>query len=301
VVIPTYNRSGRAADAILSVLAQTYSNYELIVVDDGSSEDTSQIQELLLGPNHYFFATDHHGVSAARNFGARNAAGRWLSFLDSDDTWYPEKLSKQLSYLDARPEMLICQTQEEWIRNGRRVNPKLRHLQPDGQAFEKSLELCCISPSSVMIDRELFEKVGGFDERLAVCEDYDLWLRITAQYEVGLVPEQLICKQGGHADQLSKSVPAMDRFRVFSMVKLLARQTLLAEQRDAVCCALKRKLAPLMQGAQKRDNTMLYELYSSLSSKVEKTLGGGSSRFQQIDFRVFEDRLLSSLDSQVID
>lgn len=252
VIIPVYNRLQSAHEAVCSVLSQTYKNFELIVINDGSTNDLSELKLQVQRAGHVFISQDNKGVSAARNLGVRCSLGRYIAFLDSDDIWYPKKLELQIEYMQKNPAIRICQTQEAWFRNGRFVNPKKRHKKPDGEAFFCSLELCCISPSATMMERTLFDEVGGFDESLPVCEDYDLWLRIAAQYHVGLVDEVLIRKNGGHSDQLSRSQEAMDRFRLYAMEKTLRTVNLSVEKRTALLSEMKRKAEVLMQGSLKR-------------------------------------------------
>ena len=138
-----------------------------------------------------YFRQDRSGVSAARNLGVRQSRGRLIAFLDSDDLWQPDKLKIQVRFMENSPEVQICQTDEVWIRHGVRVNPRIKHRKPSGDIFERSLDLCLVSPSAVMMTRELFDRSGGFDESLPVCEDYDLWLRIARDYPVPLIEQPL--------------------------------------------------------------------------------------------------------------
>ncbi len=133
----------------------------------------------------------------------------------------PKKLETQIHFFSQNPEALICQTEEIWIRNGRRVNPLKKHQKFSGDIFAPSLRLCLVSPSAVMIKRDLFDQVGCFDETLPACEDYDLWLRISAQFPIFLIDQPLVVKRGGHPDQLSRTTPALDRFRIQALVKIL--------------------------------------------------------------------------------
>lgn len=270
VIIPSYNRKRQTLAAIQSVLAQTYTSYELIVVDDGSTIDRSEIQACVETAGHRYIHTSHAGVSAARNLGVENARGALVSFLDSDDTWLPEKLHVQNEFLKNNVELKICQTDEKWIRHGKFVNPCKHHDKAEGDAFYRSLEMCCISPSSVMLERELFCESGGFDEQMAVCEDYDLWLRITRSYPVGLIKRPLVCKYGGHDDQLSRSEPAIDRFRVYALLKLLRLTPLSDTQLDAVIGQIIKKSAILIEGASKRNNEGVRQLYQQVATQVGK-------------------------------
>lgn len=237
-------------DAVESVRAQSFRGFELIVVDDGSDDGT--IERLApCGFDLRLVVQPRRGVSAARNHGASVARGRYLAFLDSDDLWLAEKLAVQTAFLELHPEMQICQTEEVWLRNGVRVNPKAKHRKPNGDIFRPSLDLCLVSPSAVMMSKELFDRIGGFDESFPVCEDYDLWLRIAVDLPVALIPEALVIKRGGHADQLSRSLWGMDRYRVKALQKLL-RAGLQGDKREWVIDALRRKTAVLAQGARKR-------------------------------------------------
>jgi GT2 family glycosyltransferase len=250
VIIPTYNRWPLVGDAIDSVLAQSYGDFEVIVVDDGSTDYT--VQQLSgFGSRLRVLQQRNRGVSAARNLAARQARGKYLAFLDSDDLWLPEKLEIQTVFMEQNPSVQICQTEEVWIRNGVRVNPKSKHRKPSGDIFLPSLELCLVSPSAVMLTRELFERIGGFDETLPVCEDYDLWLRIALNHLVPLINDTLVIKRGGHADQLSRSIWGMDRYRVSALQKLL-RSGLDGARRAAAIEVLWHKVGVLASGARKR-------------------------------------------------
>jgi glycosyltransferase involved in cell wall biosynthesis len=250
VIIPTFNRAWCLARAIESVLAQTFTDFELIVVDDGSSDETAR----LLG--EYGDALEvirqaNRGVSAARNAGMAAARGRWIALLDSDDHWLPTKLAHQVDWLSAHPRYRICQTDEVWIRHGRRVNPKKRHRKYGGDIFERCLPLCLVSPSAVMMARSLVDEVGGFDETLPACEDYDLWLRISCTHPIGLVEAPLIVKTGGHEDQLSRA-PELDKYRIQALVKLLGSGALTPSQYTAAWQMLAAKVGVYAGGCRKR-------------------------------------------------
>ena len=194
VVIPTFNRWPLVGEAVESVLAQSYANFELIVVDDGSTDETQE-ELAKLGSRLRLFAKAGKGVAAARNFGVSRALGSFIAFLDSDDLWRPKKLEVQTAFMKRHPEIQICQSEEIWIRNGIRVNPKAKHQKFSGDIFFRSLDLCLVSPSAVMMTKTLFEQVGGFDESFPVCEDYELWLRIAVEHAVALISEPLVVKR----------------------------------------------------------------------------------------------------------
>lgn len=240
VVIPTYNRSAFLRDAIDSVLCQQEAAFELIVVDDGSSDDTEKIVESY-GTAAQYVRQSNSGVSAARNKGLAIACGEWLAFLDSDDFWLPGKLRLQLDYLAATPALKVCQTEELWVRNGERLNPRKYHAKPSGYCFPQLLERCLVSPSAVMIHRDVFADVGLFDEELPACEDYDLWLRIGCKYPIGLLQQPLIVKRGGHPDQLSSSIPGLDKYRIAALIKILRSGNLSPTQKSLVLQSLEKK------------------------------------------------------------
>ncbi len=258
VIIPVFNRADLVRRAVESVLAQTYRPEQIIIVDDGSTDDPrASLQEIVSSDLIKIIRQQNAGVAAARNVGIEAARTNWLAFLDSDDWWLPEKLSRQISWHNANLEYLISQTDEVWIRNGRRVNPKKYHQKQNGEIFYLSLDRCLISPSSVLLSRRLFDEVGLFDPSLPACEDYDLWLRITARHLVGLVPEKLIIKTGGHADQLSRKYWGMDRFRVKSIMKLLRSGDLTKAQYQAALDVCEKKVVILKNGAAKRRHVAL--------------------------------------------
>ena len=230
VVIPTFNRAQKVVRAISSVLSQTFTDVEIIVVDDGSTDGTKKEVEQFDDLVTYVAHSSNLGVSAARNTGIKSSGAPLIAFLDSDDHWLPEKLAVQVCFFDEHPEAVACQTEELWIRNGRRVNPMKKHLKPSGDIFEPSLKLCLVSPSAVMLKRSLLDEVGLFDEDLPVCEDYDLWLRISCRYPIHLIKEALVIKEGGHPDQLSVRHKGMDRFRIKALVKLIKSGVLNEEQ-----------------------------------------------------------------------
>ena len=257
-------------EAVESVLRQTYTEYELIVVDDGSEDDTIA-QLSAYGSALRVVSQRRRGVSAARNLGVSWARGELLAFLDSDDWWHPKKLEVQTAFMQ-RPDTKICQSAEIWIRKGVRVNAKKRHAKPSGDIFRQSLDLCVVSPSTVMMQRRLFDRVGGFDEALPVCEDYDLWLRIAKDTPVVLLDRTLATKRGGHEDQLSRSTWGFDRFRMIAILKVLesglnARQTGLALE------ALAKKVTILAQGARKRGDRAAAAAFEGQLSRACRKYG----------------------------
>ena len=251
-IIPTYNRPDLTVRAIESVLAQTLGDFECIVVDDGSTDETAARAAAIRDPRLRVVEKPHGGVSAARNVGVSLSDSPWIAFLDSDDLWRPRKMERQMQYLAANPSLRIAQTDEKWIRCGVEVNPMKKHGKRAGDLFLRSLELCVISPSAVVLERSLFDEVGGFDESFPACEDYDLWLRITCREPVGFLPEKLVVKYGGHADQLSRTTPVMDQYRIRAIDKILRSGPLNVTQRRAAVEALEHKVRIVAGGYRKR-------------------------------------------------
>jgi len=230
IIIPTHNRAGFLAQAIDSVLAQTYGNFELIVVDDGSTDET---QALLAsyGKALVSLRQENRGPAAARNAGIRAARHPLLAFLDSDDQFTRQKLALQVAAMETQPDLLISHTQETWFRNGHHLNQRKRHTKEGGDIFARSLELCVVGMSTVMARRELFERIGLFDESFPCCEDYELWLRASAGHPFLLVNSPLTIKHGGRPDQVSVQFQTgMDRFRIRALEKLLSSVPLTQEQ-----------------------------------------------------------------------
>ena len=266
VIIPSYNRAHTLARAIDSVLAQTYSAAQIIVVNDGSTDETvslltqySQIKVISLAHKQ--------GVSAARNIGIAQATGDWIALLDSDDTWMPEKLAHQVAAVQENPDIYIFHTDEVWIRNGKRVNAKHKHAKPTGWVYTASLELCCVSPSSILMHRSVLQACGDFDERFPACEDYDLWLRIFSRFAVKLIDKPLVVKYGGHDDQLSRQHWGMDRFRVRALSKMLDSRELGDKEHNLTVAMLQKKCRILALGARKRGKAQELAEYEATSKR----------------------------------
>lgn len=251
VIIPVYNRARLLKRALESVLNQSHPASEIIIVDDGSTDNTLSLLEPYL-KQIKIIRQKNQGVSAARNRGIKEAGSDWLAFLDSDDEWLPNRLENAVNFLRTNPDCRIFQCEEIWIRNNRRVNPKKKHKKTGGWIFRESLPLCIVSPSALMAQRNLFDKVGRFDETLPVCEDYDLWLRVLRKYPIALDERPGIIKYGGHEDQLSRKYRGMDYYRVLAMEKHVHDPQLEPSLRKAVLLEIVKKLRILDSGAKKR-------------------------------------------------
>lgn len=264
VIIPVYNRAETISRAIESVLSQTRMADEIIVVDDGSDDSTIQVLQKYTGKIQ-LIQQKNKGVSAARNTGIKAASGNWIALLDSDDQWLPDKLLLAECFIKDNPDLLVFQSEEIWLRNGKRVNPKNKHKKFGGNIYKQSLPLCIVSPSAVLIKRLLFNELGYFDESFPVCEDYDMWLRVSRKYPIGLDPVPGIIKYGGHPDQLSNKYWGMDRFRIMAMEKQLADPDLPDEMRLWTLKEIASKLKVLITGYEKRGRDSI-----ELNKKLEK-------------------------------
>ena len=262
VIIPTYNRCDLLKRAINSVIKQTITPKEIIIVDNGSTDQTYQMVSSLF-PEINYFIEKKRGVSAARNKGILESKSKWIAFLDSDDTWKPTKLEKQMEFsIFNQDKYRIIHTDENWYRNKKFLNQLKKHKKSGGNIFKNSLQLCCISPSSVVLKKQIFDDYGLFDENLEVCEDYDMWIRITAKEEVGFLDSPLVLKYGGHSDQLSKKFWGMDRFRIKSLEKNLKNEHFSKSQKINVLDTLIEKLTIVSDGALKRGNKEIFKKYN---------------------------------------
>jgi glycosyltransferase involved in cell wall biosynthesis len=262
-IITTYNRRDFLREALQSVLAQDYPNLEVVVIDDGSDDGSFlEVREL---PVRYLWQPNR-GISSARNRGLTLVRGEYVAFLDADDLWHPRKITTQVRRM-IEENAVLSYTDEAWIRNGRRVNQRKRHAKYSGHIFNRCLPLCIISPSSVLMGRGLVEEAGGFDESLPACEDYDLWLRVTARYPVLFIDEALIVKRGGHADQLSRKYPVMDQFRIKAIVKVLDADLIEGDLREQAVRELCHKCRIVGEGALKRGRADEARSYRRLAAR----------------------------------
>ncbi len=274
VVIPTYNRERFVVEAVESVLKQRFLRpLEIIVVDDGSFDATFEnLRNYIKRGDIVYLWQENKGVSGARNRGIEASRGEWIAFLDSDDLWLPKKLYYHWLFCVSNKDILISQTDEIWLKDGRVLNPKKYHKKPAGYCFERLLERCLISPSAVMVHRKVFETVGYFDENFFACEDYELWLRIGYRFPIGFVDKKLVVKRGGHGDQLSYSIKMLDRYRILAIAKLILKEPLTSEQKGFALAELRRKCLIYGKGALKRGKEKEYAFCMALPDLVEKGL-----------------------------
>jgi len=267
IIIPTFNRALFLNTAIDSVLNQTHTDFELIIIDDGSLDNTRSLVESCHDTRLNYIITEHKGVSSARNTGIKNAKSDWLCFLGSDDKFRKDKLAITYDAIQNNPDYKIFHTEEIWYMNGKLLDQKKIHKKPSGHVFPNALKICCIGMSTSTIHRSAFDEAGLFDESMQACEDYDLWLRMTLTMPVFLIKEALTIKQGGHKDQLSRTYPAMDRFRIYSLDKLLSSGKLDKSQYNLAYQELEHRCNIVSKGAVKRGNLDEIEEYKQMLGK----------------------------------
>ena len=261
VVVPTFNRVDFVLKAIKSVSNQTFQPLEIILVDNNSEDNTLEMVAKYFKAVKIIFQKKQ-GVSASRNFGIREASGNWVAFLDSDDQWHKRKLEEQVKSITKDTLFSeLSHTDEIWYRNKVFLNQREIHKKRGGFIFEHCLPLCCISPSSVLVKKKVFDDIGFFDESLDVCEDYDFWLRYCCKYPVNFVDQKLTIKNGGHNDQLSKKYWGMDRFRIQALENLLQSSVLDEWQEQLTRSMLLNKIDILIEGAKKRSNASIFNMY----------------------------------------
>lgn len=254
VVIPTYNRALFLTRCIQSVLNQTVQADEIIVVDDGSTDDTKKI--LTQFPISYIYQ-NNKGVSSARNLGILNAKNDWIAFLDSDDCWDEKKLEFHVNAHQKNNELLASYTNEVWIRNDKRIELKT-YQQKEHPTFLNSLHLCKIGASTFFCHKYIFDTIGLFDESLKACEDYDLWLRILEHYPIHFIDKKLTTKYAGHTNQLSFETQLMDTYRIQALEKHLQ-----GIHQKAVIEELILKITILLKGAKKYNNNAIQIEYEN--------------------------------------
>ena len=273
VIIPTYNREKLIGRAIRSVLRQTIACSEILVIDDGSMDQTGALVRSMRAsskvPIHFFYQKNR-GVAAARNLGIQRAQSEFIAFLDSDDHWRKDKLAQQLRAMEAAPDYLISHTREQWLRGGVHLNQKKKHIPRHGDIFGHCLQLCAVGMSTVMVRKELFTTVGLFSPMLPCCEDYDFLLRVSCRYPFLLVDRSLTIKEGGREDQLSfQHRVGMDKLRIHAIMELLAGATLTREQHSLALGELQQKCQVYGLGCIKHGRVDEGTAYLDLCNKYQ--------------------------------
>ena len=181
VITPTYNRAHFICETIDSVLAQTYKDYEIIVVDDGSTDNTKEVL-MRYGDKVRYFYQQNQGQATASNYAVSQSLGEYLAFIDDDDLWLPAKLERQVEVLEKNPELgFVCSESHAFKENGQIVHWKKEKLKTED--FQSMFDGNFIIHATVVLRKKCFQDVGGYDARLRTTQDYDLWLRLTRKYK----------------------------------------------------------------------------------------------------------------------
>lgn len=258
-IIPTFNRASYLLEAIESIENQTHKVDEILVIDDGSTDNT---KELISSLHVKYIYQENRGVSSARNLGIALASNDWVAFLDSDDTWNPNKIEIQTKFHKENPNLLASFSDEIWIREDKEITLK-KHQQKEKPTFLNSLRSCKIGTSTFFAQKNFLQQIGGFDEELKVCEDYDLWLRILLENEIGYIAEKLTTKFAKASNQLSFTTAFIDSYRIKALLKHL--NTVYA---DKICDEIAYKLAILKKGAIKHNNEQILHFCKQLTTKI---------------------------------
>lgn len=271
VIVPTFNRAQYLERAIQSVLRQKDFIGEIIVIDDGSTDSTADIVKKLQIKDPIIYSyIENSGPAAARNLGVKLAKFQFVAFLDSDDHWQKEKISKQIILMQQNPSYKISHTGEKWLRRGEHLNQKNIHKPRHGYIYEHCLQICGVGMSTVIAKKELLEEVGGFDVSLPCCEDYDLWLRISWKYPFLLIPEPLTIKEGGREDQVSfQHRVGMDKYRIYAIQKLLDQNVLNNEQHIMALQILQKKCKVYGSGCIKHGRIEEGRHYQNIPEKYK--------------------------------
>lgn len=276
-IIPVFNREHLLERAARSVVTQALPpgwQLELIMVDDGSTDGTAGVAaQIATGDDRArIVSVPHCGMAGAvRNWGVREARGSLLAFLDSDDMWLPGKLASQIPLHSH--EVLFSHTRERWVDQGREISQnsrRFRRWRRDGEIFPDALQRCIVGPSTVVMDRRLWNATGGFREDLEIAEDYEYWLRVTAVTPVAYLAVEFTEKHAGHPGQLSRKYDHIEIFRLHGLRDLVtsrwfARHTSEGYQELAET-ELARKAAIYARGCRRRGRTeeaLMWEKYAA--------------------------------------
>jgi glycosyltransferase involved in cell wall biosynthesis len=279
VVVPTCNKREQVAQALQSALAQTYRNFEIAIVDDGSTDGTpahvfrtfgaepkaidivSHLNPAALRPFFHHFVHDgvtfkyhyhtNRGLAAARNRGIRHARGSYVAFLEAEDRWDPTHLETQLAFLEANQGARISRVGEHPGRTCPRGRRPGRAERASGWLFASALENCPASISCAVIHRSCFTECGAFDENLPACEDYDLWLRLSARFPIYYVDGPEVVHRSPRAE-ISPHAWTWDRFRVYALEKSFQSGHLDPEQRFLVSQEIVRRCERLVDGFRRQ-------------------------------------------------
>jgi glycosyltransferase involved in cell wall biosynthesis len=263
-IIPVKGRPALLKEALDSILSGNILPSSVFVVIDSIGEeremDSIALEEFFLRSKKIFseihfkkIYSANEGPARARNLAAKEAKEEWISFLDSDDLWLPEKLESQISYLKKRPHLHGASGLERWIKNGK-VLIQPQKLRPGhGRFIKDSLHRCLVPCSSVIIRRSIFLDEGGFDENFPVCEDYEFWIRFLSRHPLGFIDREIAIKRSGDWSQLSSS-HSLDKYRILALLKSVQNCNFSKEESGEAKKACYEKFSIFESGAKKRGN-----------------------------------------------
>lgn len=272
VVIPTYNRLPFLLTALASVFAQSHLPDEVIVIDDGSQYTKLSMQALQSTapiPLTYVSVPHCGKPSRLRNRGCELAQGDLIAFLDDDDIWLPRKLERHHA-LHSATHVRFSHSREIWVRNGCPISQPPAMHQRSGDLFLSTLHKCIIGPSTMVMERTLFQELGGFNETLEIAEDYEFSIRASLRCSIYYIDEPLIFKIGGHASQLSERYEYIELFRIEALRHVLATVPLTHFQRKSIQDSLVDKYHIWAQGCEKRGKTHEARHYRRLARQIHR-------------------------------
>jgi glycosyltransferase involved in cell wall biosynthesis len=223
VIIPVYNGERYVAQAVESALAQTYENFELVIINDGSTDQSRQaVARYLERPNVRYIEQENRGVAAARNAGIRAASGELIGFLDQDDLWLPEKLAVQVAYLDEHPDIPLVHANQDHIDGDGK--PIAFHWPTDarGHCFKELFIENRIAVLTVLVRRRCLDEVGPLNERVSIADDYELWLRIARRYPIGHI-DRVLARYRFHDRNVSRDLFRMTRTDLAAIESIVAQ------------------------------------------------------------------------------
>ena len=269
VIIPTFNRSQIVVDSIVSVLEQSYKCYEIIIIDDASTDNTLTIlkDKYFNNPKIKIISNKRNmGVSYSRNIGIQNASYDWICFLDSDDLWHMSKLEQYNNILHVKSNTIdFIHSNEIWLRNGVTVDQPSKFAKTGKNIIEKCIKQCLFSTSTLCINKRVLEEYTMYDESLPVCEDYDLFLKLLLNdHHYFFVDEALTTKRAGICEQLSYSHYNLEIYRLISLSNI--SQTIASSHYlyKTILIEIERKKQIVKKGALKHNNLRILNLIESL-------------------------------------
>jgi glycosyltransferase involved in cell wall biosynthesis len=239
VIIPCYNAQQFIADTIHSVLNQTYTNFELIIIDDGSSDNSALIIKTFSDERIRYFLIQNHGVAHARNLGISMAKGKYISFLDADDLFLPQNLSSKIAFLEQQSNFNIVHSAAIFFESSTGITLNITKGL-GGKVLNALLELSksvVNSPSSLVISKSLLQQhPKGFDENLGTSADWEFWVRLAKDNDFGYLDEALI-KYRIHDGQMHKNIPLMDKEMNYAFLKVKGVGAFYSEKYFNTCYA----------------------------------------------------------------